>query len=436
MSNEREYVLHTVEERGVRFIRLWFTDVLGFLKSFAITPAELETAFEEGMRFDGSAIDGFSRRHETEMLAKPDPTTFQILPWRSADDAGVARMFCDVVTPEGEPFEGDPRFVLKRNLQRAHELGYAFYVGPEIEYFYFRDSSPEPEVLDRGGYFDLTPLDVAQEYRRRTIITLERLGIPIESSHHEVSPSQHELDLRHTDALTMADNVVTTRMAVKEVAMEHDIYATFMPKPLEGYDGSGMHLHLSLFQNDENVFYEASAQYGLSKVARGFLAGLLRHGREITALTNQWVNSYKRLVTGFDAPVYEQWGRHDQSAVVLVPSAKAGKASAARIEYRSPDPACNPYLTFSVILAAGLAGIENGYELEEESTGGSGAPTGVHRLPSNLAEALDAMEGSDLVRQTLGKHVFEWFLRNKRDEWDRYQSHVSQYELRAYLPVL
>jgi len=436
VGKEQQFVLRTVEERGVRFIRLWFTDVLGLLKSFAITPAELETAFEEGMRFDGSAIDGFSRRHETEMLARPDPTTFQILPWRSGDDAGVARMFCDIVTPEGEPFPGDPRWVLKRNLERAHDLGYTFYVGPEIEYFYFRDASANPEVLDRGGYFDLTPLDVAQEYRRRTIITLENLGIPVESSHHEVSPSQHELDLRHTDALTMADNVVTTRLAVKEVAMEHNIYATFMPKPLEGFDGSGMHLHLSLFQDDQNVFFEEGAEYGLSKVARAFIAGLLRHGREITAVTNQWVNSYKRLVTGFDAPVYEQWGRHDQSAVVLVPSAKRGKPTASRIEYRSPDPACNPYLAFSLILAAGLAGIENGYELPEQRHDGPVAPTGVHRLPANLAEALDAMEVSELVRTTLGEHVFEWFVRNKRDEWDRYQSHVSQFELRAYLPVL
>ncbi|CAN5406053.1 MAG: glutamine synthetase family protein [Acidimicrobiia bacterium] len=436
MSREHDYVMRTVEERGVRFIRLWFTDVLGMLKSFAITPAELETAFEEGMRFDGSSIDGFSRRHESEMLARPDPRTFQILPWREGE-FGAARMFCDIVTPEGEPFEGDPRWVLRRNLERAHELGYSLYVGPELEYFYFKDSSPDPVVLDRGGYFDLTPLDVAQEYRRQTILTLERLGIPVESSHHEVSPSQHELDLRHTDALTMADNVVTARLAVKEVAMEHGIYATFMPKPLEAYDGSGMHLHLSLFSGDDNVFHEEGAEFGLSKTARGFIAGLLHHGREITAVTNQWVNSYKRLVTGFDAPVYEQWGRHDQSAVVLVPAAKRNKPGAARIEYRSPDSACNPYLAFSLILAAGLAGIESNYDLPEGRLGDSpSVPAGAHRLPSNLAEALDAMEASDLVRSTLGDHVFEWFIRNKRDEWDRYQSHVSRFELETYLPVL
>ncbi len=435
MSREQEYVLRTVEERGVRFIRLWFTDILGFLKSFAITPAELETAFDEGMRFDGSAIDGFSRRHETEMLAIPDPRTFQLLPWRS-DDAGVGRMFCNIVTAEGEPFEGDPRWVLRRNLERARELGFSFYVGPEIEYFYFKDSSPDPVVLDHGGYFDLTPLDVAQEYRRRTILALEQLGIPVESSHHEVSPSQHELDLRHTDALTMADNIVTTRLAVKEVALEHDIYATFMPKPLEKYDGSGMHLHLSLFEGDDNAFYEEGTEFGLSRVGRGFIAGLLRHGSEITAVTNQWVNSYKRLVPGYDAPVYEQWGRYDQAAVVHVPTAKRNKPGSTRIEYRSPDVACNPYLAFSLILAAGLAGIENDYDLPEGVTGEAAAPAGVHRLPENLASALDAMEASELVRSALGEHVFEWFLRNKRDEWDRYQRHVSQFELQAYLPVL
>jgi len=434
MQKQEEYVLRTVEERGVRFIRMWFTDILGSLKSFAITPAELENAFSEGMRFDGSAIDGFSRDQESDMLALPDATTFQILPWRSGD-AGVARIFCDIVTPDGESFQGDPRWVLKRNLERAHELGFSFYVGPEVEYFYFRDSGPEPEVLDRGGYFDLTPLDVAQEYRRSTIMALESLGIPVESSHHEVSPSQHELDLRHTDALTMADNLITTRLAVKEVAMERGIYATFMPKPLQGFDGSGLHLHLSLFQNDTNVFYEDGGDYGLSKAARGFIAGLLRHGSEITAVTNQWVNSYKRLVTGFDAPVYESWGRSDQAAVVRVPAVRPGKTTSTRIEYRAPDPACNPYLTFSVILAAGLAGIENNYELPAEGSSPE-APVGTHRLPSNLAGALDVMERSELVRTALGPHVFEWFLRNKRREWQRYEQHVSRYELDTYLPVL
>lgn len=442
MDKQTEYVLRSVEERGIRFIRMWFTDVLGYLKSFAITPAELETAFEEGMQFDGSAIDGFSRVQEADMLARPDPTTFQILPWRD-DQAGVARMFCDLTTPDDEPFEGDPRSVLKRNLRRAADLGFSFFVGPEVEYFYFADSGPEPQTLDRGGYFDLTPLDVAQEYRRRTIMALENLGIPIESSHHEVAPSQHELDLRYTDALTMADAFMTTRLAVKEVAMEHGIYATFMPKPLENFDGSGLHLHVSLFEGDRNAFHEAGGEYGLSKVGRGFIAGLLRHGAEITAITNQWVNSYKRLVSGFDAPVWITWARNNQSALVRVPTPKRGKPTSTRIEYRSPDPACNPYLAFSVILAAGLAGIENGYDLPEEVTSDvAGLSTeeltaaGIRRIPGSLAEALDAMEGSELVAEALGEHVFEWFLRNKRAEWDRYQRHVSRYEIEEYLPIL
>lgn len=442
MGKQEEYVLRTVEERGIRFIRLWFTDVLGYLKSFAITPAELETAFDEGMQFDGSAIDGFSRVHEADMLAHPDPTTFQILPWRS-DQTGVARMFCTLTTPDGDPFEGDPRSVLQSNLARAADLGFEFYVGPEVEYFYFQDAGPDPVPLDRGGYFDLTPLDVAQEYRRRTIMALESLGIPVESSHHEVSPSQHELDLRHTDALTMADALMTTRLAVKEVAMEHGIHATFMPKPIESVDGSGLHLNLSLFRGDDNAFHDPDAEHGLSPVARGFIAGLLHHGREITAITNQWVNSYKRLVSGYDAPVWITWARNNQSALVRVPTVKQGKTAGTRIEYRSPDPACNPYLALSVILAAGLAGIEGGYELPPEVRSDTarfgsaeGAPHGLERIPDTLAGALDAMESSDLVRGALGEHVFEWFLRNKRAEWDRYQRHVSRYELEEYLPIL
>jgi len=430
MQKQEEYVLRTVEERGIRFVRLWFTDILGFLKSFAITPTELETAFSEGMQFDGTAIDGFSRDQEEDMLARPDAKTFQILPWRSEGD--VARMFCDIVTADGEPFEGDPRWVLKRNLERAQELGFSFYVGPEVEYFYFKDSGPDPQVLDRGGYFDLTPLDVAQEYRRATIFALEHLGIPVRTSHHEVSPSQHELDLRHTDALSMADNLMTTRLAVKEVAMEHDIYATFMPKPLEGHDGSGLHLHLSMFQNDTNAFFEDGGELGLSKQAHGFAAGLLTHASEITAVTNQWVNSYKRLVSGFDAPVYKTWSRNDQRAAVRVPAPKQDRAASTRIEYRAPDPACNPYLAFSVILAAGLAGIENNYESPPEGMGDSEPD----RLPASLAEALEVMSNSDLVRRALGEHVFEWFLRNKYNEWRRYEQHVSTFELGNYLPVL
>ena len=441
MNKQQQYVLSTVEERGIRFIRLWFTDILGSLKSFAITPAELEVALTEGMQFDGSSIDGFSRDQESDMLAMPDPTTFQTLPWRSGGD--VARMFCDIVRPDGTPFEGDPRSVLRRNLKRAQEMGFSFYVGPEVEYFYFRDSSPEPEVLDQGGYFDLTPLDVAQEYRRETIMALERLSIPVESSHHEVSPSQHELDLRHTDALNMADNLVTTRLAVKEVAMEHGIYATFMPKPLEGHDGSGLHLHLSLFDGDDNAFHSDGAKDNLSPRAMQFMAGLLRHAPEITAVTNQWVNSYKRLVEGFDAPVWASWGRNDQSAVLRVPTARLGKSASTRIEYRAPDPACNPYLAFSLMLAAGMRGVRGGYELPDEADANLFeigddvlAKLGIQQLPQSLNDALVVMEQSTLVQEALGEHIFEWFLRNKRSEWRAYKTQVTPFERDRYLGTL
>jgi glutamine synthetase len=441
VNKEAEYVLRTVEERGIRFIRLWFTDVQGFLKSVSISPSELEVAFDEGMTFDGSAIDGYARVQEADMLARPDAASFQILPWRP--DQQVARMFCDISTPDGAPFEGDPRGVLKRNLGAAAEMGFTFYVAPELEFFYFRDSGPNPEVLDRGGYFDLTPLDNAQEYRRKTINALELLGIPVEHSHHEVAPSQHEIIVRYTDALTMADNIMTFRLTVKEVAMEHDIYATFMPKPLEDFDGSGMHLHLSLFEGDRNAFFEPGSDNGLSKVGQQFVAGLLTHAAEITAVTNQWVNSYKRLVAGFDAPIWISWARNNQSALVRVPLAKKGKSSSVRVEYRSPDAAANPYLALSAVLAAGMAGIRNGYELPPEVqddvhalTASERSAAGVARLPETLADALDRMERSELMAEALGEHVFSWFLRNKRKEWDRYQHHVSRFELETYLPIL
>lgn len=441
MSKQADYVLRTVEERGIRFVRLWFTDVQGFLKSVAISPTELEVAFDEGMTFDGSSIDGYARVQEADMLAKPDPSTFAVLPWRTEQQ--VARMFCDIVTPDGEAFDGDPRTVLKRNLELASEMGYTFYAAPELEFFYFEDAGPNPKVLDQGGYFDLTPLDVAQEYRRKTINALEQLGIPIEHSHHEVAPSQHEIIARYTDALTMADNIMTSRLTVKEVALQHGIYATFMPKPLENYDGSGMHLHLSLFEGDVNAFHEPGTQGGLSKVGQAFIAGLLKHAAEMTAVTNQWVNSYKRLVNGFDAPIYISWGRNNQSSLVRLPAVKKGKPSSVRIEYRAADSACNPYLALSVLLAAGLTGVREGYELPPEVaaditrlTAAERAAAGARRLPETLSEALDILEGSDLVADALGEHVFDWFLRNKRDEWDRYQHHVSGFELDTYLPIL
>ena len=441
MTKQSDYVLRTVEERGIRFIRLWFTDVQGFLKSVSISPAELEVAFEEGMTFDGSSIDGYARVQEADMLARPDPSTFAVLPWR--EEQQVGRMFCDIETPDGEPFGGDPRTVLKRTLTRASDLGYNFYVAPELEFFYFEDSGPEPVALDRGGYFDLTPLDVAQEYRRKTINALELMGIPVEHSHHEVAPSQHEIIVRYTDALTMADNIMTFRLTVKEVALQHGIYATFMPKPLEEHDGSGMHLHLSLFEGDQNAFHDPADPVGLSATAKSFIAGLLTHAREMTAVTNQWVNSYKRLVGGFDAPIYASWARNNQSALVRVPTPKKGKTSSVRVEYRAPDPAANPYLALSVLLTAGLEGIQKGYELPPEvadnvyrMTPSERAASGIVRLPETLAEALDEMERSELMAEALGEHVFDWFLRNKRKEWERYQRHVSRFELDGYLPIL
>ena len=441
MTKQADYVLRTVEERGIRFIRLWFTDVQGFLKSVSISPAELEVAFEEGMTFDGSSIDGYARVQEADMLARPDPSTFAVLPWR--EEQQVGRMFCDIETPDGEPFGGDPRTVLKRTLSRASDLGYNFYVAPELEFFYFEDAGPEPKALDRGGYFDLTPLDVAQEYRRKTINALEMMGIPVEHSHHEVAPSQHEIIVRYTDALTMADNIMTFRLTVKEVALQHGIYATFMPKPLEEHDGSGMHLHLSLFEGDRNAFNDQADPVGLSETAKAFIAGLLTHAREMTAVTNQWVNSYKRLVGGFDAPIYASWARNNQSALVRVPTPKKGKTSSVRVEYRAADAATNPYLALSVLLTAGLEGIQKGYELPPEvadnvyrMTPAERAAAGVVRLPETLADALDEMERSDLVAEALGEHVFDWFLRNKRKEWEQYQRHVSRFELDRYLPVL
>src|SRR6476620_5697448 len=366
MAPQLEYVLRTVEERGVRFVQLWFTDVLGSLKGFAITPAELEVALEEGMSFDGSAIEGYSRIQESDMLAMPDPSTFEIVPWRG-DDAPVARMFCDIRTLSGDPFDGDPRVVLRRNLEKAREHGYTFVVGPEIEYFYF-ESAADPIPLDNAGFFDLTHTDEANELRRRTILTLEAMGIPVEYSFHENGPSQHEIDLRYTDALTMADNVMTVRLIAKEVAADNGVYATFMPKPIAGAFGSGMHTHLSLFEGDVNAFHDAGDEYGLSKVAKHFIAGLLVHADEICAITNQWVNSYKRLIPGYEAPVYKCWARNNRSALVRVPLSKSGKNESSRIEFRAPDPACNPYLAFSLILAARLKGIDEGYPLPPEAT--------------------------------------------------------------------
>ncbi len=453
MERQREYVLRTVEERGVRLIRLWFTDVLGQLKSFAISPAELESAFAEGMHFDGSAIDGFSRVQESDVLALPDPATFEILPWGAPGDQrnSSAAMFCDISNLDGSPFAGDPRHVLKRNLAVARDKGFQFYVAPEMEYFYFEsgDGDAPPRPLDSGSYFDLTTADVANDLRRKTIHMLEALGIPVEYSFHEDSPSQHEIDLRYTDALSMADNVMAFRLVVREIAQQAGVHATFMPKPLEGVQGSGMHTHLSLFEGDTNAFHDPDDPYQLSKIGKSFMAGVLHHAREITAVTNQLVNSYKRLIQGtgygsqtqFEAPVHVSWGRNNRSALVRVPVTKPGKSTSTRLEYRAPDPACNPYLAFSVLLAAGLKGIDENYDLPSEAeanvwemSDAQRAAAGIEPLPASLAEAIDTMERSELVAEALGDHIFEWFLRNKRAEWDAYRAQVTPFEVARYLP--
>jgi glutamine synthetase len=449
MERQADYVLRTVEERGVRFIQLWFTDVLGIPKTFSITPAELENALEEGMTFDGSAIDGFSRVQESDVLAHPDPKTFQLLPYL-ADGQPVARVVCDIANLDGTPFEGDPRHVLRRALIKAREHGFSFYCAPELEFFYFPlpaagtdVGARPPEPLDRGSYFELTTADRATELRRRTVITLEDMGIPVEYSQHEDAPSQHEIDLRYTDALTMADTVMTVRQVVKEIAAPHNILATFMPKPLAGEQGSGMHTHLSLFDGDTNAFHDEADEYHLSEIGRRFIAGLLVHAHEITAVTNQWVNSYKRLIVGYEAPTYVSWARNNRSALIRVPPTKRGKKESTRIEYRAADSAANPYLAFAVMLTAGLAGIDRGYELPPEAaanlyelTSAERLAEGIESLPGSLSDAIRTMESSELMAETLGEHVFEWFIRNKRAEWADYKAEVTPFELRRYLTSL
>ncbi|MBU1999097.1 MAG: type I glutamate--ammonia ligase [Candidatus Omnitrophota bacterium] len=452
MPRTKQEILKLAKEHKVKFVRLWFTDVLGFIKGFAITINELEGALEEGMGFDGSSIEGFARIEESDMIARPDPTTFAIIPWRSGENYSVARMFCDIYEPSGKPFEGDPRFILKRNIAKAKELGYTYYVGPELEYFYFKDSNI-PQPLDQGGYFDLAPLDVAQDLRSNTIMALESLGITVEYSHHEVASSQHEIDLRYDDALKMADNVMTYRFVVKEVARQNGVYATFMPKPLFGINGSGMHVHQSLFsakggsasggKGEKNAFFDKNDKYHLSSVGKSYIAGLLKHASEITAVTSQWVNSYKRLIPGYEAPVYICWAQMNRSALIRVPMYKPGKEKATRIEYRSPDPACNPYLTFSVMLASGLEGMRKNYKLAGpandniyDMTARERELAGISSLPDDLLEAIKIAENSKLVREALGEKLFEYFIRNKKMEWDEYKAQVTQYEIKKYLPIL
>ncbi|ROR71823.1 type I glutamate--ammonia ligase [Bogoriella caseilytica] len=444
MDKQQEYVLRTIEEREVRFIRLWFTDVLGVLKSVAIAPAELEGAFAEGIGFDGSSIEGLSRVYESDMLVKPDPSTFQVLPWN--DDEGVARMFCDILTPTGEPAASDPRSVLKRALGKAADAGFTYYIHPEIEFYLFKNVSGPSDPLipvDSGGYFDHVARGTAHDFRREAITALEDMGISVEFSHHEAGPGQNEIDLRFADALSMADNIQTFRTVVKEVALRQDVFATFMPKPLVDQPGSGMHVHMSLFEGEQNVFHDPAGEYHLSETARKFIAGLLRHSAEITAVCNQYVNSYKRLWAGDEAPSHISWGHNNRSALVRVPMYKPDKSGSARVEYRAMDSSANPYLAFSVMLAAGLKGIEEDYELPEGASEDVSAMSraerkalGIRSLPASLREAIEIMENSELVAETLGEDTFEFFLRNKRREFADYRNQVTDYELQRFIPAL
>ncbi|WP_189113893.1 type I glutamate--ammonia ligase [Pilimelia terevasa] len=451
MDRQQEFVLRTLEERDIRFVRLWFTDILGTLKSVSVAPAELEAAFEEGIGFDGSAIEGFARVYESDMIAMPDPTTFQVFPFEGGTSGESARMFCDILLPDGSPSWADPRHVLRRALSRAADSGFTFYTHPEIEFYLFEDAPADgrmPVPVDDGGYFDHTTHSVARDFRRQAVLALERIGISVEFSHHEVAPGQQEIDLRYADALATADNIMTFRHVVKEVALSHGVRASFMPKPFTDQPGSGMHTHLSLFEGERNAFHDPGAEMKLSKVARSFIAGLLTHAREYTAVTDQWVNSYKRLFPAplsderiTEAPAYVCWGHLNRSALVRVPA--YGKPNSARVEIRSPDSACNPYLSFAVLLGAGLRGIEAGYELppgaEDDVWSLSGAERramGYDPLPQNLSEAIDAMAGSELVAEVLGEHVFDFFLRNKRAEWEAYRRQVTPYERQRYLGAL
>ncbi|HMS61388.1 MAG TPA: glutamine synthetase family protein [Solirubrobacteraceae bacterium] len=430
------------EERDIRFIRFWFTDILGQLKSFSIGKDALDDAFEGGMGFDGSSITGFNAIEESDMIAMPDPATFAVLPWRP-EEQGVARMFCDVLTPERTPYEGDPRHVLRRALKRAEAMGFdTFNVGPELEYFLFKDKNGT-EVLDEGGYFDLTTLDAGSDVRRETVLALEQLGIHVEYSHHEVGPSQHEVDMRYSGALKMADDCMTYRITVKEYAMKYGWHATFMPKPLMGENGSGMHTHMSLFRDGRNAFFDESDAYSLSDTGKAFIAGQLRHAREMSAIFAQWVNSYKRLVPGYEAPVYVAWSRRNRSALVRVPMYHPGKEQATRMELRCPDPACNPYLTFAVLLQAGLEGIEKGYELPEPMeqnlyhlAADERRRLGIEQLPETLGEAIELAADSELVLRALGEHTFNRYIEIKRQEWEDYRVQVTQWELDRYLPIL
>jgi glutamine synthetase len=446
VDKQTDFVLRTIEERGVKFVRLWFTDVAGTLKSVAIAPAEVEGAFAEGLGFDGSAIEGLARTYEADMLAQPDPSTFQILPWRGEIDP-TARMFCDITTPDGLPAAADPRNVLRRALAKASDRGFSFYIHPEIEFYLLRstelDENGEPVPVDKAGYFDNVPGGTAHDFRRRAVSMLEQLGISVEFSHHEGGPGQNEIDLRYADALTMADNIMTFRTVIKEVAIEQGVYATFMPKPFTQHPGSGMHTHMSLFEGDTNAFFDAGSQYHLSKTAKHFIAGLLRHAPEITAVTNQYVNSYKRLWGGGEAPSFVCWGHNNRSALIRVPLYKPDKGNSSRIEYRAIDSAANPYLAYALLLSAGLKGIEEEYELPGETEDNVWALSdserramGIQPLPTSLDHAIRKLEESELAAEVLGEEVFSYVLANKRREWSEYRAQVTPFELKQNLETL
>lgn len=440
-AKSKEEVLKFVKQKHVRHIQLWFTDILGFLKCFTITDDELADALDHGKGFDGSSITGYAEAEESDIVAKPDPATFQLLPWESGDEA-VGRMFCDIFNPDGSPYPGDPRYILKENLKVAEELGFSYYVGPELEYFYFKDRRV-PQIMDEGAYFDLIPNDLANNLRKQTVESLRQMEIPVEMSHHEVAPSQHEIDLRYADALTMADAAVTYKMAVREIAQKQGVHASFMPKPIFGVNGSGMHTHQSLFKGDRNAFFDAEDKYHLSDIAKCFIAGQLRHAREICSILAQWVNSYKRLVPGYEAPVYISWAQRNRTALIRVPLYRPGNEHATRAELRCPDPACNLYLAFSVMLAAGMEGIIKKYEFSApvepniyNMEAKDREDMGLEQLPVNLFEALKETEKSELVKRTLGEHIFSRFLRNKIKEWEDDRIRVTSHEIERYLPIL
>ncbi|MCD4654422.1 glutamine synthetase family protein [bacterium] len=442
-DTQRECILKTVHDRNIEYISLWFTDILGFLKSFTITREELADALENGTGFDGSSIEGFARIDESDMFAVPDPSTFAVLPWKAYDGVEVARMFCDIVTVEGDPYPGDPRYILKQSLKEAARDDFEFFVGPELEFFYFKDSANPPQPLDKAGYFDQVPSDIGRALRKKTIKVLKAMDIAVETSHHEVAHSQHEIDLRYCEALKMADQVMTYRFVVKEVAVENGYYATFMPKPIHGLNGSGMHVNMSLFKDGQNAFNDAEQTGGLSDLCQHFIAGLLKHARELTAITNQWINSYKRLTPGYEAPVYISWAMQNRSDLVRIPVTRPGKRINTRVEYRAPDPACNPYLAFSALLSAGLEGVNQKYLLEKPYTGNlykmsyhERRDAGIRQLPGDLHEAVIELERSALMRRVLGDHVFINFIKNKMIEWDAFRTHVTGFEIDRYLAVL